>query len=75
MTTPDPDNPLDLYPSQDLINELAKRSDGLVVLTMNAISSEQEGFNMWFRGGRIIALGLLERGKFGLLSNQDTSVQ
>lgn len=75
MTTPDSDNPLDLYSSQDLVNELAKRSDGLVVLTMNSLSPNEEGFNMWFRGGRIIALGLLERGKFGLLNKQDTGVE
>lgn len=74
MTTPDPDNPLDLCSNQELVDELARRSDGLVVLTMNSLSSTEEGFNMWFRGGRIIALGLLERGKFGLLAKQDSDV-
>jgi hypothetical protein len=75
MTAPDPDNPLDLYSSRELVDELAKRSDGLVILTLNALSPDEEGFNMWFRGGRIIALGLLERGKFGLLNKQDQGVE
>lgn len=52
---------LDLVETDDLIDALARRFAGLVLVTMKDLG-ETEGTCVYWRGGRIQAIGLLHEG-------------
>ena len=51
--------PLDFSTTQELIDELAKRFDALVVISLRVASEEEEGTRAWYYGGQMTCLGLL----------------
>jgi len=65
------DNPLAFYTADELISELGKRTDCLVVVWVKTLSNEAEEYKFTFRGSRTTAIGLLHRAEFGLLHELD----
>lgn len=66
------DNPLDLIPNQDLIDELARRFDALVVISLRDMTEEEEGTRAWYYGGQMTCLGLLTGTQARLLNDHVT---
>jgi transketolase C-terminal domain/subunit len=65
------DGPLALASEVELVEELARRNLAVVVLCADLVTDTSEAFKMWFRGGRIMSLGLMERGRLGILDGLD----
>lgn len=54
---------LELVTTEELWDEIAKRHSGAVLITITDISATQEGHQVWYRGGRLQAIGMLEQAK------------
>lgn len=59
-------NPLELVSTIDLIDELDRRSDGLILAFSVNRSNQAEVFEFHWRKGTTHALGLLERSRIRL---------
>lgn len=57
--------------TSDLIEEIRKRYDTIIVITKKQTTSNEEGCDWWHSGGSYLALGLLEWVKHGLLRKMD----
>lgn len=65
------DNPLAFFTSDELISEIGKRVECLVVVWVKSLSNNEEEYEFTFRGSRTTALGLLHRAEFGVLNELD----
>lgn len=61
--------PLDLVPTDELVDEIARRHDGLLVAATARLKAGESGTVVWYRGGVIAGLGLATYAKDYLLSD------
>lgn len=59
---------LDFYTDEQLIDELMKRHDALVIVRMRRLNGNEDETLHDFRGGLNTAIGLCERGKDAMLA-------
>ena len=57
---------LDLVSTDDLTNALARRSEGCVVIFHQRLEGKGDIFEIRWRGGLVLAMGLVERGRLRL---------
>lgn len=62
------DNPLDLVPTDELFDELARRFSAVALCTLHDKSTQAEASRFYYAGGQLLCIGLLEGSKARLLN-------
>lgn len=65
------DNPLEFFTIDELYEEIARRSDGLVMGVIRKLTDGAEEWFFRFTGSRCLAIGMCERAKHGIINELD----
>lgn len=62
---------LEMATLEDIVEELGKRYTGVVIAYTKRLSEEEEAFGVMYRGGMVLATGLIEKSRKVVLNGEE----
>jgi hypothetical protein len=63
------ENALELVTTDEMVEELARRNVGVLLMLVSSVTDSEEVFKTWYRGGATLAIGMAARSLHRLRSD------